>query len=224
MASVSQCAIQGALGLACLLVPRAAFAQEPHVDQNGPPSVDASPVGDHGFMLDVWLGGGRSAALKETVRWGAGVGVTGIYHYRWLELGVGYRVEAAVFSYVSQVPGVLAGVKTDPYPWLRFELLAEGDAYIVSDVGDELFSTVVSGETGAVRPYLGGRWGMSLLLGDPHQFLLGWWVNAGEATGQVTMHPVVQSCFLGCSTETETFTLGGPSWSMGLRIGGEIPM
>ena len=127
----------------------------------------------------------------------------------------------ALFGSSSTILGVLAGVKGDPLPWLRLELLAEGGANSVSGAGTELFSSSLSGDN-AVLPYLGGRAGVSALLGHSRRFVLGWWVSGGDDVGQVTIHPVIQSCFLMCSQTAETFTIGGPSWSTGLRIGGEL--
>jgi hypothetical protein len=64
---------------------------------------------------------------------------------------------------------------------------------------------------------------VSFLPGNAHRFLIGWWVNAGEAIGQTSMHPVVEPCFPSCSFVAQTtYTFGGPSWSMGLRLGGDI--
>ena len=209
MAWRSQCAIRGTLGLACLVWPRAALCQD-------------APVHDQGIVLDGWLGGGSTSVVKEAGAAGTvGIGVTGLYYWQWLELGLGYTLEGAIFAFSAQVPGVLAGAKIDPVPWLRFDLLGEGGAYVVSGVGGGLFATALSGDQASL-PYLGGKVGISFLPGSAHRFLLGWWVNAGEAVGQRTMYPLVKSCVFGCSVTEETFTFGGASWSMGLRLGGDI--
>jgi hypothetical protein len=187
------------------------------------PAVEPIPAHDarhQGIVLDGWLGGGVTSVVKEDGATGTGgLGLTGLYYYRWFEVGFAYNVQVGQF--ISQVPGVLVGVKLDPVRWFRLDLLGEGGADIVSGVGSGLFQTIESGGQ-ATLPYLGGRAGASFLLGRAHRFVLGWWVNAGEAVGQVIVQSVVQSCLLGCSTENDTFTFGGTSWSMGLRIGGEI--
>jgi hypothetical protein len=41
---------------------------------------------------------------------GVGLGVTGLYYRRWLEVGLGYTAQTMIFTYTSQVPGLLAGV------------------------------------------------------------------------------------------------------------------
>ncbi len=191
-------------------------------DENSSMPTPAPVVHDQGIVLDGRLGGGASSAVREQGETGTvGIGVTGLLYYRWFELGLGYTEESAVFTFSAHVPGVLAGVKLDPAPWLRFDLLAEAGAYMVSGVGGDLFSSTQSGDKASL-PYLGGKAGVSFLPGSAHRFLVGWWVNAGEAVGQTTLYPVVSSCFLSCTVGQETRTFGGASWSMGLRIGGDI--
>jgi hypothetical protein len=202
------------------LTSRAAYGQETPAAPAPPASPPIEP--DEGVVLEGWIGGGANATVQEQ-GWGGGLalGVTGLYHSRWFEAGLAASGQFALFSSSSTILGVLAGVKADALPWLRLELLAEGGANSVSGAGTELFSASLSGDN-AVLPYLGGRAGVSALLGHSRRFLLGWWVSGGDDVGRVTIHPVIQSCFLMCSQTAETFTIGGPSWSTGLRIGGEL--
>jgi hypothetical protein len=172
-------------------------------------------------VLDGWLGGGASSVIKEDGTAGTvALGLTGLYYHRWLEVGLGYTAEAALFYFTTQVPGLLAGVKLDPVPWLRFDLLAESGASIVSRVGSGLFVKSLQGDDAAL-PYLGGKASVSVRV-VKHRVLIGWWVNAGEAMRGTTLNPTVETCFLGCSVSQQTFTFGGESWSMGLRIGGDL--
>jgi hypothetical protein len=76
----------------------------------------------------------------------------------------------------------------------------------------------VSGGSAAL-PYIGARAGLSFLPGRGHRFLIGWWFNGGSTIGQTALNSTVQSCFIGCSTSTETHTFGGSSFSTGLRLG-----
>jgi hypothetical protein len=189
-------------------------------------SLRARADGAHGqgIVLDGWVGGGATSVVKEEGATGTvGLGLTGLYCYRWFEVGFGYTLQTGFLTLTSTVLGTLVGVKTDPDPWFRLDLLAESGAYLVSGVGNGGFlgPSVVSGGQ-ATSPYLGGRVGASFLLGRAHRFVLGWWVNAGDAVGHTTVQSGVQSCLLGCSTEQESATFGGGSWSTGLRIGGEI--
>jgi hypothetical protein len=125
-----------------------------------------------------------------------GVAATVLYYDRWFELGLVFTFQSLV-SYVgvtSEAPGGLVGVKVDPTPWLRFEVLAEGAGYIVSGVGDQ-----------TAMPYFGGRACTSFLFGSARRSLLGLWVSGGDVVDQTTTGPVG----------------GGPMWSLGLRIGGD---
>jgi hypothetical protein len=212
------------LALALFSLTKAARAYSGDAGQVWPlPAVEPIPPDDshdQGIVFDGWPGAGVTCVVKEEGATATiGFGLTGLYYYRWFELGFAYTLQLG--SFISQVPGALAGVKIDLVPWFRLELLAESGAYIVSGVGGWGLFTTGGGQ--AVSPYVGGRAGASFLLGRARRFLLGAWVNAGDAVGHVPVPSAVQTCLLGCSpSEGETFTFGGGSWSMGLRIGGEI--
>jgi hypothetical protein len=206
---------------------------EPHRSQTAPDPDDTPPRSppvrpsrecrncNQGLVLDGWLGAGSTRVIQESGWSGfAGIGFTGLYHYESFELGAEGRLGFALFGPTSTILAAMVGGKTEPAPWLRLELLAEVGEETLSNVGADLF-TNVSGDSGATRPYLGGRASVSFLLGRAHRFLLGWWLNAGDAIGTTIINPSVQTCFLGCSTSERTYTIGGPSLSMGIRIGGE---
>jgi hypothetical protein len=185
-------------------------------------SAAPSPPRTQGLVWDGWLGGGASSLVKGYD--GAGVfafGSTGLYHNSWLEMGSGVTVQLAPFGpFASTVLGGLVGLKSDDTDvHSRYELLAEVGADFV-DVGGGLFVNSVD-HGSATLPYLGARGAFSFLLGRSHRFVLGVWASAGDAVGTTVVHPVVTTCLLGCSTETETYTIGGFSWTIGLRIGGE---
>ena len=180
----------------------------------------ACPGCKQGIALDGWLGGGSTRVVRENDWLGfGGVGFTALYHYEWFEAGAGVRVEFAPLGSNSVIPTAMVGPEIEPVPWLRLELLADVGAESVSNVGAGFFSHV-GADAGATQPYLGGRGSVSFLLGESRRFLLGWWLNGGDAIGETTIHPWVSTCFLGCSQSQQTFTIGGPSWSMGIRIGG----
>jgi hypothetical protein len=148
-------------------------------------------------------------------------GSTGLYHNSWLEMGSGFTVQMDPFGFlVSTVLAALVGFKSDDMNVdARYELLAEVGADFVG-VGGGLFVNSVD-HGSATLPYVGARGAVSFLLGQRHRFVLGVWANAGDAVGTTVVHPVVTSCFLGCSTSTDTYTIGGFSWTIGLRVGGE---
>ncbi|MGO8993414.1 MAG: hypothetical protein ACLQVI_08790 [Polyangiaceae bacterium] len=174
------------LALACVVLwPRVAFGQTP-----------ASVAHDQGIAFGGWVGGGTSSVVTAGPTGTFGVAATVLYYDRWFELGLVFTFQSLV-SYVgvtSEAPGGLVGVKVDPTPWLRFEVLAEGAGYIVSGVGDQ-----------TAMPYFGGRVCSSFLFGSARRSLLGLWVSGGDVVDQTTTGPVG----------------GGPMWSLGLRIGGD---
>jgi len=173
-------------------------------------------------LLEGWLGAGSSQVVHEN-GWSGLIasGFTVLYHGEWLELGAGITGQSRIVSWGSTVFAFLAGVKADVTDrMLRLELLGEAGGETVSGVGKDLFSSALGGDD-ALLPYLGVRGGLSFLLGGARRFLVGLLVNAGDAVGEEAIHPSIQSCFLGCTVESKSFTIGGPSWSMGLRLGGE---
>ena len=193
----------------------------PGADQSGTRSSYTASRGDVGFTIDGWLGGGSSGILDGNGRGTMALGATALLQYGWLDVGLGLTAGSALFEESFNVMSVLGGVRQDPVPWFRWELLMEGGVEQVRNVGDGLFVERVSGGDVAL-PYLGGRASLSFLPGRGHHFLIGWWMGAGSTTGHTTVSPTVESCFLGCSIETQTHTVGGPSFATGLRLGAFI--
>jgi hypothetical protein len=184
------------------------------------PSGPPAPLTGQGLVLDGWIGGGTSSVVDGSSAGAAVLGVTGLYYYRWFEAGAGLTMQFLFDSNV--IVAGLAGFKVEPEPEsrVRIDILAEAGMNAAS-FENGLFSTVVSGGN-AVLPYVGGRLGLSALLGQHRRFVLGWWVSAGDAIGSVVVNSVISSCLLGCSTFQTTDTIGGWIFSTGLRIGGDI--
>jgi hypothetical protein len=204
-------------------VPSPAASSAPPTSEAATSASEAvPPKKTQGLVLDGLIGGGVTSVVKEDKNAGVVVfGFTGLYHSQWFELGTSFTVQDTVFGFASVIFSGLAGVKADDLDnHVRYELLAEGGADFVGGVGGGILVNSVE-HGSATLPYLGGRGGMSFLLGERHRFVLGVWTSAGEAIGTTVIHPVVNSCFLGCSSDTETYTIGGFSWTAGLRIGGE---
>jgi hypothetical protein len=175
-------------------------------------------------VLDGWIGVGATSVVDGNSTAVAALGATGLYHGNWLELGAGltWQPSLAGFGTSSVAATLLAGVKVDPAPRLRLELLAEGGVDHVS-LGGGLSQTVDSGGS-ATLPYVGGRVGVSFPLGHTRRIVLGWWMSGGAAIGPVVVHSVVTNCSstMVCNTAPQTDTIGGGTWSAGLRIGGEV--
>jgi hypothetical protein len=154
----------------------------------------------------------------------AALGLTGLYHGNWLELGAGLTWDPPLGGpgTSSLIATLVGGVKFDPAPRLRLELLAEGGVDWVS-LGGSPSQTVDSGGS-ATLPYAGGRVGVSFPLGNTRRVVIGWWMSGGAAIGPVVVNSVITNCNSNsvCTTAPQTDTIGGVMWSSGLRIGGEV--
>jgi hypothetical protein len=203
------------LAVVCVAFVRNAGADE---DELGTAPLDLSSH-ESGLVLEGWAGGGEGAVVDAKKEGLIAMGFTGLYHYGLLDVGLGVSGRGALFGYGSTLLSLLAGLKFDlPYR-VRIELLAEGGDDIISGVGSDLFSKT-RGDDGAAFLYAGGRTGVALMLGGNERFLLGLWLAGGKDWGRETIHPQV-SGFLG-GYESETHTVGGPSYTLGLRFGGEL--
>jgi hypothetical protein len=214
--------------------PSAVLAQA--VDQPLPPSTAPSsapllprapppaPASNQSVMLDGWIGIGATTVVDGNAAAIAALGVTGLYHRNWLELGAGltWQPPLAGLGTSDVVATLLAGVKVDPAPRLRLELLAEGGIDHVS-LGGGASETVDSGG-GATLPYVGGRVGVSFPLGDARRLIIGWWVGGGAAIGPVVVNSVITNCNsnMVCTTAPQTDTIGGVTWSTALRVVWEV--
>jgi hypothetical protein len=112
--------------------------------------------------------------------------------------------------------GIAAGAAHDVSPRLRLELMVEpGIAQYVPDA-DGLFSTVVqSGE--AWLPYLGARATLAVNFARNASSFLTVSLYARAALERADVPATVETCFLGCSTSSERFRVGGSV--VGLAVG-----
>ncbi len=218
-----------ALGFGAIGTPSAVLAQgvdqpstPPPVPPRSPPPAPAVP--NQWIVLEGWIGAGATAVVDRNPTAIAALGVTGLYHGDWLELGAGltWQPDRTGLASSSVIATLLAGFKVDPTPRVRLELLAEGGIDYVA-FGGGLSQTVDSGGS-ATLPYAGGRVGVSFPLGHTRRIVLGWWMSGGAAIGPVVVNSVVTNCnsAMMCSTAPQTDTIGGATWSTGLRIGGEV--
>jgi hypothetical protein len=195
---------------------------QPPLPPRWPPPAPAAA--DQWVVLEGWLGAGATSVVDRNSTAMAALGATGLYHGNWLELGAGLTWQPGLNGggASSVIATLLAGVKVDPTPRLRLELLAEGGIDYVS-LGGGLSQTVDSGGS-ATLPYVGGRVGVSFPLGKTRRIVLGWWMSGGAAIGPVVVNSVVTNCnsSMMCNTAPQTDTIGGGTWSTGLRIGGEV--
>jgi hypothetical protein len=175
----------------------------------------------HGVVLDGGLGGGARVADQGESTGMALVSFTTLYYGPVLELGVNATAGFDLFGARATLLTALAGIKLDANPWVRFDVLGEGGAHVYSGLGRGLFDDALERRTETL-PYLGGRGGVAFLLGGKHRFLLGAWLAAGHDLGKRSGTVRVRSCFLSCSVDEAPYAVGGPSWSLSVRIGGVI--
>jgi hypothetical protein len=179
----------------------------------------ASPY-KQALVLDGWIGGASARVVDGSSVGLVVLGIDALYYYRYFEIGAGAAVQLEPLGEVGAIFSGLAGVKLDPAPWMRLDLLIEAGLYNISFAGG-LFQTVESGGNAAL-PYVGGRLGTSLPIGQSGRFILGLWVSVGDAIGPAVVNTVLQDCLFGCTTVHQTNTVGGGTISIGLRIGGDI--
>lgn len=191
------------------------------VDDDSTPNAEVQQIADFGGTIDGWIGGGSSSLVDGNAEGGIALGATGLLHYKFLSVGAGLTATTALFGESASIVSGLAGFRYDPVPWFRFDLLGEGGAETVRGAGSGMFSRTIRESSGTL-PYVGGRASLSFLIGRKHRFLLGWWFNSGSTIGEKLVTSTVESCFFGCSINTDTHTVGGPSFTTGLRIGGFI--
>jgi hypothetical protein len=187
-----------------------------------PPTEPLIALCKQGIILDVMLGGGSTSLVKENGDAGVvSVGASVFYYYGWFEVGAGYTVQGS-FGPSTVVYGALVGVNAEPEPTVRFDLLAEVGADVVSGFGQDLLQSAVTSDT-VTLPYVGGRGSFSVRLGEARRWLFGIWLAGGATTSQSTIHPVVDNCApMGACPQQLTFTAGGSTWSLGLHLGGKI--
>ena len=148
------------------------------------------------------------AALDIAARW------------RWLRAGALVDLAAATFQSDHVYLGAFAGPRWR-IGWLEVALAVEAGAHWVSNVNDDIFGRVVSGES-AWLPYAGGSVRAAWRFGRHDRGLLGLWVGARDDLAAATVHSTVTSCFLGCNTEVQTWAVGGWSASVAIVAGSEF--
>jgi hypothetical protein len=192
------------------------------------PYADVAPADRHpvlapprnALILDGWIGGSSAPVVNGSHDGSFTIGFTGLFRHDWLEAGLALNAGTEFFGAGYVMASVLAGAAFNPAPWFQVDLLGELGAESISGLGSGLFENVEDGGS-AMLPYFGGRAGLSFLLGRSHRFVLGWWFAPGFSE-RTLVHATVQSCFFGCTVNSDTFDVGGFSFATGLRIGGII--
>jgi hypothetical protein len=190
----------------------------PHTQRiPGRSSTEVEPMVDFGVTVDGWLGGGGGSFGGG----GFATGATGLVQYKWLDAGLGASLRSGLFTPTTSFVSGLAGVRIDPVSWFRIDLLAETGAQMMSGAGTSIFSGTLRGGS-ATLPYLGGRVGLSFLIGRSHRFVLGLWAILGSSLGHQNTLATVETCFFGCDVTTNTYSVGGSTFMTGLRLGAFI--
>lgn len=186
------------------------------------PSASALPSSSgadktQGASAEAWAGGGTSSVVQGARNvFSLASGLSGVYHFRWLELGGELTDQSILFTADALVAAGLVGLRIAPSSRVRFEILSE---WGVDDIQIEP-GLLSSGSGGSASlPYVGGRVGMTLVARGRWHFVVGWWANAGDALGSSVVTSHFSSCFIFCGDYTQTNTVGGFGWAMSGRIG-----
>ncbi len=116
-------------------------------------------------------------------------------------------------GYLGAVVGVAA---TDTGAHLEF--LAEGGIHTVSGLGNDLFTRAMTRDQ-VELPYVGAQVRLSLDPGAPNHFVVDISVAGRVDLGRERRQVVTETCFIGCSTRTESWEVGGQSLGVTLGLG-----
>jgi hypothetical protein len=184
------------------------------------------PPRDLGGGVEAWIGPSFTNSLhrsNDLHDWGVGGSLGVLPSLRWRLLRVGALVEASTFVFTGQAinTGLVIGPSWQPLPALRLELLAEGGLHSFFGIGGGLFVDSTSGETSAELPYAGVRASIAWRFGKEHRGILGGWFSFRDDLMRRTASPTVTTCLFGCSSERESWNVGGESFTLGIRVGFE---
>jgi hypothetical protein len=144
------------------------------------------------------------------------LGVSVLARRKSLIYGATTQVGSSIFGAGHTHLGGVLGLAS-PGRGAYFSLLAEGGAHVVSDLGNDLFSTT-SGETSATLPYLGSQVRLILDPGDPKHLVLDLAVTGRVDLLSAEREVMTTSCFFGCSSQRETWRAGGQSVDVSLGL------
>lgn len=137
-------------------------------------------------------------------------------HQRALVYGGNVDLSSEVFgpthSHLGGVVGLgLADQRAD------VELLGEGGLHVVSNIGDDLFTTS-SGNNEAALPYVGGQLRLNMDPGAPGHLMVALAIAARTDLARTERDVMTTSCFLGCYDEVESWRIGGQSMDLTLGL------
>jgi hypothetical protein len=131
--------------------------------------------------------------------------------------GAALQLQPAIFGATHTYLGGAFGLAS-PGTNVHAELIAEGGLHIVSQIGNDLFSSS-SGSNSAELPYLGAKVRLSFDPGEPGNVVFDLSANARTDLGRTDRDVMVTSCFFGCSSSRESWRVGGQSMDFQLGMG-----
>lgn len=158
----------------------------------------------------------------QPIDYGLGFGLQWTLRWKLLRIGLDGDIAMHIFAPGTVHAGLVAGVTWQATPVVRLDLLAEGGLSTYFNVGEDLFVTHVEGDRFAALPFAGVRAGLGWRFGPRKQGIFGLYLGFREDLMRKTLHPIVTSCLLGCSTVEETWKMGGESYYVLTRIGWEM--
>jgi len=158
------------------------------------------------------LGGGVTSAGKQVGEEDEGVAALNVAFVNRdgkRVLGANLTVHSSLFGATHAYFGGLYGFAIGADN-AHLEVTGEGGVHMISGMGDDLFSSGASNSEASL-PYVGAQVRAVFDIGDANGWQLELSVQGRSDLFSEERQVSVQSCFLGCSTEMETWQTGGVS-------------
>ena len=187
-----------------------AWAEPPAHD--GDPSSDKTGATTYSEVR-AGIGAGGTTSGKEAAVAEEGVAVINAsVIQRWDRriIGANLAVQDSLFGATHAYLGGLVGIALGSGD-AHMELLAEGGLHAITGMGNDLFDEARSNNSSAVLPYAGLQMRTVFDVGAPNGLQLELSVHGRTDLFHETRDIMIESCFFGCTTTSETWDVGGVS-------------
>lgn len=184
--------------------------------------VAEEPASDHYVDLRLAVGGGATDAAHRmgdsTPRDGSAALSLSVTSRRGTMIyGVSGSTGGTIFGPGHTYVGGLVGAATGG-PRAHVELLGEAGVHTASGLGDDLFTTS-AGNTSVMLPYAGAQARLSFDPGDLGHLVFDLTVAGRTDLSRAETQVTTTTCFFGCSSERESWRIGGTSVDVTLGFG-----